>query len=127
LNTGNVNRKTFGKLFSLTVDGQVYAQPLYLPDVEIEGKGQHNVLFVATTRATVYAFDADNKDGANDKPLWHISLLEQGPDKKAQPVPSADYGYSILFGLVQQPYQDLQPEVGIIGTPPPVSMLSPRT
>ena len=38
------NRCRFGKLFSLTVDGDIYAQPLYLAGVEIPGKGKHNVV-----------------------------------------------------------------------------------
>ena len=45
LTPANVNARQFGKLFSLKVDGDVYAQPLYLPHVPIPGKGTHNVLF----------------------------------------------------------------------------------
>jgi len=39
----NVNSRQFGKVFSLRVDGDIYAQPLYLPGVEIPGKGTHNL------------------------------------------------------------------------------------
>lgn len=66
LTSANVNAQQFGKLFTLQVDGDVSAQPLYLPDVEIPGKGKHNVLFVATENDSVYAFDAD---GSTKNPL----------------------------------------------------------
>src|ERR1700756_4668005 len=44
LTPSNVNQSTFGKLFSYPVDGRIYAQPLYVPNVSITGKGTHNVI-----------------------------------------------------------------------------------
>src|ERR1700734_1053964 len=73
LNPSNVNSTLFGKLFSLTVDGYVYAQPLYVPGVVIPGNGTHNVLYVATEHDSLYAFDADN--GAQ---LWLVNFLVHG-------------------------------------------------
>ena len=72
LTPANVNVGQFGKLFTFKVDSDVYAQPLYLPNLEIPGKGKHNVLFIATENDSVYAFDAD---GASTAPLWHVSFV----------------------------------------------------
>lgn len=47
LTPANVNLSTFGKLFSYSVDGRIYAQPLYVPGVAISGKGTHNVVYIA--------------------------------------------------------------------------------
>ena len=48
LSPSNVNSSSFGKLFVLSVDGKVDAQPLYVSSLTIPGKGAHNVVFVAT-------------------------------------------------------------------------------
>jgi len=100
LNTSNVNVSSFGKLFTLTVDGYIYAQPLYLMNVTISGNS-HNVVYVATEHNSVYAFDADDPSGTT---LWHVNL---GPS-----VPSDD-----ICGGTSGCYTDLVPEIGITGTP----------
>ena len=75
LTLANVNSTSFGKLFAQTVDGQLYAQPLYVPNVTIAGQ-THNVIYVATEADSVYAFDADSNTGANANPLWRASLID---------------------------------------------------
>jgi hypothetical protein len=87
LTPANVNAAGFGKLFSYNTDGYSYAQPLYISNLRINGVS-HNVVFVATEMASVYAFDADNfGDGS---PLWRISLLQPGevPQPGGNPKPA---------------------------------------
>jgi len=67
-----VNTSTFGKLASYSVDGNVLGQPLYVAGVNIPNKGVHNVVYVATTHDSVYAFDADGKTST---PLWKRSFI----------------------------------------------------
>ncbi len=64
----NVNKGSFGRLFSVPVDYQVIAQPLYVPNVNIAG-GIHNVLYVVTLADSVYAIDADT--GGQ---LWKVNF-----------------------------------------------------
>lgn len=95
----NVNQEQFGKIFTLKVDGDIYAQPLFLAGVQIPGKGKHDVVFIATEHDSVYAFDAY---GNPSTPLWRVSFLKSG----ATTVPARD---------VSCPFT--QPEVGITSTP----------
>src|SRR4051794_10248968 len=71
----------FGRLFSMVVDGQTYAQPLVVTGLEIPGKGRRNVVYVATMRNMVYAYDADGVDAS---PLWKTSL---GPSMPFDRIP----------------------------------------
>src|SRR5438093_6490380 len=73
LTPANVNSNTFGKLFTYSVDGYVYAQPLYVSGLNIPGQGIHNVLFIATEHNTVYAFDADSNAGPAGGLLWRTN------------------------------------------------------
>src|SRR5205823_79905 len=64
LTPANVNPNSFGKLFAYDLDGHVYAQPLYMPGLNIAGQGTHNVVFVATQHNSVYALEADSNAGS---------------------------------------------------------------
>jgi len=105
LTPSNVNPAGFGKLMSLPVDGQVYAQPLYVSLVHISGKGIHNVVFVATEHDSVYAFDADSATGPNAAPLWHVNFTDPATGEHTLSV-------SDVLGC-----PSIAPEIGITGTP----------
>ena len=90
LTPANVNAANFGELFSNPVDDQVYAQPLYVENLRING-GIHDVVFVCTETNSVFAFDADTAGIT----YWQTNL-----------------------GAPYQPgCDDLIPNVGITGTP----------
>src|SRR6266481_671000 len=102
LTPANVNANQFFKLFTYTVDGEVYAEPLYMSNVAIAGQGTHNVVFAATENNTVYAFDADSNAGTNGGLLWKTNL--------------GIAATSTQFG-VRYHHNVLNPLIGITGTP----------
>jgi hypothetical protein len=88
LTTTNVNTKAFGKLFSCTVDGAVFAQPLWVANLTVGG-ARHNVVFVATGQDSLYAFDADRSPCLQ---LWHVSLIDAAHGGTAGEITTKDYG-----------------------------------
>ncbi len=105
LNTSNVNVNSFGKLFTLPVDGEIYAQPLYVPSVSIPQNGVHNVVYIATENNSVYAYDADASSPSG--PLWHVNLGPAMPSSTC----CNSLGYSVellpLIGITSTPVIDL--------------------
>jgi len=93
LTAANVNATQFGLLFSRVVDGQIYAQPLYVGGLTMPDAKVHNVVYVATEHNTAYAFDAD--DAAATAPLWSLNVGTPATN-------SCD---------------NLEPEIGITSTP----------
>jgi hypothetical protein len=71
LTTSNVTAAQFGLLFSRSITGLVYGQPLYAGGISVSGV-KHNVVYVATEHNMVYAFDADSASATT--PLWSRSL-----------------------------------------------------
>ncbi len=106
LTPATVNSAIFGKRFSCPVDGAVYTQPLWMPSLNVGG-AVRNVIFVATQHDSVYAFDADASPCVT---LWQAPLLNSahGGSVGETPVPTADVGNG---------YKDIQPEIGVTGTP----------
>ena len=82
LTPSNVNMSNFGKVFAYPVDGAIFAQPLYVPNVTIPGQGSRNVVYVVTENDGVYAFDAD---GRTSTPLWYVSLVNPAQGITAVP------------------------------------------
>jgi hypothetical protein len=102
LTPSNVNTSQFGKVATFSVDGQVYAQPLYVSHVMFPGHGgvMHNVVYVATEGDDVYAFDA-----SGGGLLWHDRFTD--PADGITTVPAVDTGIT----------RDLSPQFGITSTP----------
>jgi hypothetical protein len=94
----NVNKNSFGRLFSFPVDYVVMAQPLYMPNVNIPGQGLHNVVYVVTQADSVYAIDADT-----GTQIWYASMLYGGTTASGKYLPCG-----IAPGFNQE---------GIVGTP----------
>ena len=110
LTTDTVSTSSFGKLFSCTVDGAVYAQPLWVANLTIAG-ARHNVVFVATEHDSLYAFDAD---ATTCSQLWKVSLIDGSHGGSSTETTVAAGASGNLVGLG---YGDVSPEVGVTGTP----------
>ena len=106
LNQSNINKNSFGKIFSRSVDDQIYAQPLVVSNLTISGK-QRNVVFVATVNNSLYAFDAD--DPTATSPLWVVNLTKTG----YRPPRNTD----ITTSPCGTGYLDFSGNMGIVGTP----------
>jgi hypothetical protein len=102
LTPSNVSSSSFGKVFSLPVTGDLYAQPLYLGQYMMNDGNLHNVLIVATAQDYVYAFDADGKNPAQGY-LWRDLLVNSGETWLTYLDENSDY--------------DIDPNIGIISTP----------
>lgn len=90
-----INSHNFGALFSIPVDGQLYAQPLVVCGLNFGSKGLHDVVYLCTANDYVYAYDADRP---SSQPLWARNL--------GTPIPYADTQNN-----------NITPNVGIISTP----------
>jgi hypothetical protein len=101
LTPGNVNATQFGKLFTFPVDSYLYAQPLYVGGIGMPDGAVRNLVMAASSRGTVYAFDADGNNPAAGY-LWSVNYIPSGERYAA----AADYSNC---GNPE--------ESGIVGTP----------
>jgi len=111
LTKANVNPTHFGKLYAFAIDGEAYAQPLYVRGVNLPNGTARNILYVATMHNSVYAFDADAASGT--APLWSVNFgppvnphdFDSPPDNSTTPPTPGS------------PYTDILNEIGVLGTP----------
>jgi hypothetical protein len=99
LTPANVNISTFGKRAAIPVQGDVFAQPLYVPGVAT-AQGSHNLIIAVTEHDQVYGIDADSR-----QIVWHTDLL--GSSGSVTTLAPSD-----LLNCTA-----IAPEVGITGTP----------
>jgi fibronectin type 3 domain-containing protein len=114
----NVTVNSFGKLYGVTLDGQVYAEPLVETGVTIASgpfttngsAGVHDVVFVATEHDSLYAIDASPVGGGV---LWKRSFLDTSV------AGNNTLGASAIRTLTPNDVgiDDLDPEIGITSTP----------
>ena len=102
LTTSNVNQQQFGKVLTLPVSDQVWAQPLVVGHAHVAG-GDHNVVYVATVDNALYAFDGDN-----GKQYWVRNYTASG----MRPPRNTD-----MTGACGGNYSDFSNNIGIVGTP----------
>jgi hypothetical protein len=102
LTPAKVNPQTFGKLYCKPVDGEIYAQILYLPQFDFGPKGKKNAIVIATMRNQVSVLDADDQNAA---PIWQKSYgMPTGPARALSPTTCSEY-------------KDISQWVGILSTP----------
>jgi hypothetical protein len=104
-----VGSSTFGKLFTCSTDGAIYAQPLWVANLTING-AKHNVVYVATQHDGLFAFDADANPCVR---LWNVNLIDanHGGTSGETSVPDS------LVENVGVGGSDISPEIGVTGTP----------
>jgi hypothetical protein len=120
LSPTNVNSTDFGRIFDTTLDGQIYAQPLAVQNVNImrgPSLGIHNVIFAATMHDSLFAIDA-----TTGQILWQDNFTQlTNPQVTTILSPSPTTGVTtypasaVEDALVSA--SDIAPELGILATP----------
>ncbi|HEY2762198.1 MAG TPA: hypothetical protein VGI75_15675, partial [Pirellulales bacterium] len=120
LTPANVNSTSFGKVFTTTLDGQVYAQILAVANVNItrgSSQGLHNVLYAATMHNSLYAIDATTgsilwQDNFSQIADPRVTIIGSPmPTAGVTTFPAVSGDNSLVNGA------DIGPELGILATP----------
>lgn len=105
LTPANITAASFGKRACYAVDGEIYAQILYLANFDFGAQGRHNAIAVATMKNHIYMLDADDPATV----LWDASYgTAVGPASMLSSEGSA---------ASCNPYLDISQWVGILSTP----------
>jgi hypothetical protein len=114
LRPANVTAATFGKRFTTTLDGQVYAQPLYKANVNITraNQGVHNVVYAVTQHDSLYAIDANS-----GTILWQDSFLNITDPTNLTPTAGVSTMGAVSGNSDTAGSTLITPEIGITSTP----------
>jgi len=105
LTPASVASSSFGLLGTVTLDDQVDAQPLLVPNVNITAgsqQGKHAVVYVVTGNDTVYAIGAAAGDVLLKRSLgtpvrWPLGCRQNGPNVGITSTPVIDLANNILY------------------------------
>jgi hypothetical protein len=119
LTPSNVTPKNFGLLATATVDGLIYAQPLYLSAVALNtpncpaSGGPYNLVLVATQNNSVYAFTYTDTAGSfKFTQCWSLSLNGSNQFGSEYAIP-----FNVLPQYLTFPCNNIIPQSGITSTP----------
>ncbi len=101
----NVRSRSFGLLHSVTLDDQVDAQPLIVPDVRTTrgvSPGKHDVVYVVTENDTVYAIDASSGTVLFTRSLGSpvpmpLGCINNGPNVGINGTPVIDRAANVMY------------------------------
>ena len=111
---GTINTGTFGQVCKVALDGQVYAQPLIVTAVPINGSThKYKVAYVVTQNDTVYAINADPADTFSSPCAILLQQTLLTNNLVGQPVMVPANCDRLGAGSCQA----IAPNIGILGTP----------
>ena len=112
LTYNTISKDTFGQRCSAALDGQVYAQPLVVTNVTIQGTPYPSVAYVVTQNDTLYAINGTPQNGNNN-----CQIIASLPFLTTSGLPT--YGQQAVdcHHIGAGGCATIAPTVGILGTP----------